>query len=491
MDQISRMDQIYLHACLTIVAGDGADADAGLSGFSPGSRLFHQNVVSLAGLQFVSLTAPILKTFNDLKWHSRAWTYQEFMLSKRLLVFTKQQVYYNCNQQHYSEDSVILNKTDQPWWDSRLQVNHGRMIWNSDRWFSYMHLVREITRRDMTMPTDIVRSVTGVFSSMNKYTGEEFVCGLPSSLLETSLMWQPLGPLRKRGMAYSGYPFPTWSWIGWEGKVCYSEDYLPYSVYPVVTSWKLYTPNNQSRSQRQSDTSFHEWTLTEVMRDCTPVTPRTIKVVAKNSGDYSQTIWTTTSQLASASGQPKISRKAVFKAIVKRLVSSDEDAYPNLLGQSGIGISSESSVLHFNGQTKCLFIDPTPTPYFHKDLHTPQTGVFHILNHAQQWVGTIHLALPPPFGSATAPVSAEFVAIAASIISFEDTNSINPGPNFGQNTFDTGLWQQLLPAAREVRLLNVLWIHWVGDVAQRLGAGQVHKDAWAVGEVVNKEIWLA
>ena len=492
MHQVAQMDLIYLHACLTIVAGDGTDAHAGLSGFTTGSRQFHQNVVNLAGLRFASCTAPILKAFDDLKWHSRAWTYQEFMLSKRLLVFTQQQVYYNCSQQTYSEDFIMLNKPDAPWWDTRLQVNFKRAIWNSDRWHSYMSMVQEITGRDVTMHADIIRSVTGVLSSMSKHTGEDFVCGLPSSMLEVALMWQPLCPLRRRGVGYSGYPFPTWSWAGWEGKMRHAPEYSPFTVHPIIHEWRLHVSKSARRPRLNGTTNFLEWIVAEVLHDCIAYSRKAAKELPPNAGDYPRTTWAAPVLSPPNLNQLKSTGTGLLKSVLKDFInpsargaSSNPPGPPGPLPQFLI----ESAVLHFPGQTKSLLIDPKPTPFFHQGLQKPCTGVFRILNHVQQWVGTIHLALPPPFGAAIMPVPAEFVAIAVTSASFEDTNTVNPGPNVGQNSFDVDLWRPLVQ--REVRLLNVLWIRWVGDVAHRVGAGQVHTDAWAVGGVVNREIWLA
>lgn len=82
LDQVNNMDQIYLSACLTIVAGDTDSAFGGLTGFAPGSRTAQQNWANIAGLNFVGITPPIYDELKELPWHKRAWTYQGmFVLS--------------------------------------------------------------------------------------------------------------------------------------------------------------------------------------------------------------------------------------------------------------------------------------------------------------------------------------------------------------------------------------------------------------------------
>jgi hypothetical protein len=46
------------------------------------------------------------------------------------------------------------------------------------------------------------------------------VCGLPESVFDFSLLWSFLEDSPVRGRLVDGkYPFPTWSWAGWHGKV--------------------------------------------------------------------------------------------------------------------------------------------------------------------------------------------------------------------------------------------------------------------------------
>lgn len=97
--QIDRMDGIYSSALLTIVAASGKHADDGLAGISR-ARKISQRVELVDGLMF-ALPLPdhmSLESDRSLFWNSRGWTYQEKVLSKRLLVFTDYQVYFKCSK---------------------------------------------------------------------------------------------------------------------------------------------------------------------------------------------------------------------------------------------------------------------------------------------------------------------------------------------------------------------------------------------------------
>ncbi|KAH8880426.1 HET-domain-containing protein, partial [Thozetella sp. PMI_491] len=89
------MNNIYRHAQLTIVAADGSNADAGLRGLDPGSRHV-QSVVGSVDNIFLTLEEPAPELARSV-WSTRAWTYQEQQLSRRLLIFAHDRVYYQCD----------------------------------------------------------------------------------------------------------------------------------------------------------------------------------------------------------------------------------------------------------------------------------------------------------------------------------------------------------------------------------------------------------
>ena len=74
---------------------------------------------------------------------------------------------------------------------------------------AYKLLVEDLSTRSLTYPGDALKSMTGVLQAMSMSRPEKYICGLPSSMLEWALLWQPKGPLIRRGMTV----FPSWSWV--------------------------------------------------------------------------------------------------------------------------------------------------------------------------------------------------------------------------------------------------------------------------------------
>ena len=119
-----------------------------------------------------------------------------------------------------------------------------RVIRGYENWRWYSQSVEQLTFRRLTYEADILKSGVVILNILKASRQEEFVCGLMSSMLEWSLMWQPLGPLRRREKSSEGIDFPTWSWIGWVGPVRCDTVAGPKSIIPMVKDWQLltYTP---------------------------------------------------------------------------------------------------------------------------------------------------------------------------------------------------------------------------------------------------------
>ena len=100
--QIVSMDSIYRNAVLTIIAAAGERADDGLPGIGT-TRRNVQPSASAQGLRLVSSMSPPAHFISRSKWATRGWTYQEGVLSTRQLVFTREQIYFECKGTHCCE----------------------------------------------------------------------------------------------------------------------------------------------------------------------------------------------------------------------------------------------------------------------------------------------------------------------------------------------------------------------------------------------------
>jgi hypothetical protein len=102
LQQMTQMDQIYGSAIFTIVAAAERDANAGLPGLRPKFRVqiqWKEDIGSWMLITSLSNSAHFRATkriIEDSYWNNRGWTYQERLFSKRCLIFTTYQAYFQC-----------------------------------------------------------------------------------------------------------------------------------------------------------------------------------------------------------------------------------------------------------------------------------------------------------------------------------------------------------------------------------------------------------
>ncbi|KAF4441180.1 HET-domain-containing protein [Fusarium austroafricanum] len=97
-EQLGYMASIYRGAWATIVAADSKNRDSGLARVRLQSQRSHQLQIEFGNGNVMLQRFPNFEQQLAVSpWQQRGWTYQEALLSQRLMSFTKHQVYYNCN----------------------------------------------------------------------------------------------------------------------------------------------------------------------------------------------------------------------------------------------------------------------------------------------------------------------------------------------------------------------------------------------------------
>jgi hypothetical protein len=261
-EQLLQMDGIFEFASLTIISADGVNVRSSLTGLLPGTRQHHQSLPVLweiGGLRFSPMPPSLDQdvTSEGQLWHTRGWTYQESMLSKRVLIFTSRQIYYICNLASCSEDSYfdpgLINSgrregvsaiKNHPMYCGldRHSLNARTQFRLTQHWFAYAYMIEDYSQRQFTYGSDVLKALVGILKAMTDPSVEKYICGLPASFIEWSLHWQPTGPVERREKASFGHSFPSWSWIGWKGAVKMPHLLNPGELIPVVSSWSFYTP---------------------------------------------------------------------------------------------------------------------------------------------------------------------------------------------------------------------------------------------------------
>ncbi|OCL12260.1 HET-domain-containing protein, partial [Glonium stellatum] len=224
--QISAMGGIYSSALLTVVAGAGSDANAGLLGVHSLKRKQFQHIEIVQGMELVNRMPDLWKSMDDCPWASRGWTYQERKLSRRLLVFTENQAYFNCEHATYREDQHLEAEELQPdllrW--HQAERDHRLLFVKKSNFEVYAREVKQYTSRLISYDSDALNAFAGISQLLQTSFRGSLIFGIPDTAFDAGLLWYPRGRLTRRRDPENGSPiFPSWSWAGWAGPVTYDD----------------------------------------------------------------------------------------------------------------------------------------------------------------------------------------------------------------------------------------------------------------------------
>jgi hypothetical protein len=234
------MELIYANAAVTIIAAAGEGPDHGLPGVAgtlrkPGPSL------KIGACHITSTLAHGKNVVPRSKWATRGWTYQEVILSKRRLIFTDHQIFWECNSM-YSAEAIQIYLDDQLSVDDQrqtLQVQEDGIFSkrtpgtvNQD----FLHYVAQFRKRDLTYESDSINALSGIFRAFEKGEKPMYqLMGVPVYFSDhfqdkanerkttsriacqgflMGLTWQHATPRRERVPM-----FPSWSWAGWKGRI--------------------------------------------------------------------------------------------------------------------------------------------------------------------------------------------------------------------------------------------------------------------------------
>lgn len=220
-DQIRKMADIYQMASLTIVASAGSDADAGIPGVSTTSRDQWQYVFGHDDACFANQSFQLEPLIVDTKWFSRGWTYQEYALSRRNLLFTQKEVYFLDGRFQFRDQATCFYHSESD--VSRIPL---RFSGNASDLAS-CHIVSQQPRPSANLSTGISMFSTrnlslqsdalNAFEGIARYLLDGFrgplIFGIPITCREPSLCWVLSKPLHR---PKNRPGFPSWSWASYD-----------------------------------------------------------------------------------------------------------------------------------------------------------------------------------------------------------------------------------------------------------------------------------
>lgn len=210
--EIAKMPYIYGGAVFTIIASRAASVWDGflntrvptpdiIPAFQLPWRCDENQLGSVTMVDLDMRPAPI---------DDRGWTFQERLLSNRLLEFGSRQTRCTCR-----ERGLSTGYRDGWRKESEMDIAHtGERAWakiEDDVHNGWQWILLRYTERKLTHGTDRPLAISGIAERCKQLVDDEYLAGLWKKALQAGLLWAVLARDRKpRPPSYQG---PSWSWL--------------------------------------------------------------------------------------------------------------------------------------------------------------------------------------------------------------------------------------------------------------------------------------
>ncbi|KAL9636021.1 MAG: hypothetical protein Q9164_003095 [Protoblastenia rupestris] len=268
---LPRMGAVYSRSLFTIVANGMNGLQDGLPGVKPDTRLRSQITFEIDGITIISCLEPRLRLRSDEysiaifkqnevvpPWQTRAWTLQEKLLSPRCLLMGSRQMYWECLQASYCEETWFehlpngiektMVATYEPMesifsWDLVRQPREQQTNYYQNFHRCFADLLERYNDRKLTFESDVLNAFQGMLSILTGITEVEFLWGLPCSLFEQNLLWGTFGKSKR-----SLQDVPSWSWLNYRDSKAADYSEILFSPVAIRCSYRVKpTPNEDKR----------------------------------------------------------------------------------------------------------------------------------------------------------------------------------------------------------------------------------------------------
>ncbi|KAF5630240.1 uncharacterized protein FTJAE_8265 [Fusarium tjaetaba] len=245
--EVASMDRVYSGAYLTIIAA----ADYGMLS-SPEQTIFCPRFERSTAHFHMGARTDSMKREDRIKfyywevslseWAKRAWTYQEYILSKRVVFFLNTRIFWQCECATWDSDVLRPEEGDHTQAMMLLDLAPMRQFL-APTWPDlgmYVDLICPYNGRELSYEKDGLSACQGILSHLAPAFPGGFVFGLPRLYLDYALLWQPLkGGCYGTGHSVRRPSLPSWAWCGWQ---CFVD---PQSLEPAMN-------NDQNRRDRET-----------------------------------------------------------------------------------------------------------------------------------------------------------------------------------------------------------------------------------------------
>ena len=434
------MDSIYTNAEFVVVAAAGGDAYAGLPGIGSTPRRITQIVENINGVEFITNQTSVQQALERTVWNTRGWTFQELILSQRVLIFTESLVYWCCQLGTWREDMsgessdvvLRLNETNSLW-PHQSSRSRSKTAIVTCRTSLYCQLAQKFSQRVFKEERDIVWAFIGTLRLLKSRFRKGFIWALPYERLDAALLWSDITciNLHSRHTRHSIFtknilynlPYPSWSWLSTKQGISFRDPCGASVVSEVDWHAPLKLGDNRAATYLKS-----------------------------------------TGLKGVANGHEKGLQVSL------------------LAGSASASDGLDYGLLHFTARTTVLTLRGIEESIADEDEIGDNRVNATIHSFGGEQIGI--LAVPLPLFNKKSECSKEFVLLSSNAEekSEEWCKKVGEGHDCGSINHVRG--------CNHIQSLNIMLIEWEGDIAYRRALGEVEKQNWKDIETQRKTIIL-
>lgn len=241
----------------------------GLRNISPSRRLV-QNVIPFGDEKII-----VDQVRGWTLYETRGWVYQEYQMSKRRIIINEKQLWWECQCSMWCEHTVLGVELSRYQFSRDLDSGWHLMLAGFPDMAALGYTVLGYNSRNFSYEEDALPGISGLVSILSRSFTHGFLCGLPEMLFDQALGWRGGWMEEACRRAPSNRPvgkllslpiLPSWSWIGWNGRLIFesqeashlqsgSSDIVTTEIIPI-TEWFTSSTSSGSPKRRIRSTWF-------------------------------------------------------------------------------------------------------------------------------------------------------------------------------------------------------------------------------------------
>ncbi|KAK7428232.1 hypothetical protein QQZ08_005298 [Neonectria magnoliae] len=283
LHEIGQMAAIFSTAVATIVAtdGDARDGIHGLYDISEPRNLKQTIYPFIRGESVIETDSWLNETCLQGDYASRGWTFQEYHMSKRRIIFSEGRVHWECACAIWREDQMPPVDSENSSRQTRESFSLPKILHGFPSTRDYQDFLVGYSFCRLTYEEDCLPAISGTLSLMARTFVGGFLCGIPEMYFDICIIWvssdcqstlrrprgdtgdQDVNEGSGRSKAESLCP-PTWSWVGWKGPFIHwggTDEYIIQSHarwdYMPIVEW--YTSESASGPWRRVESHWYDY----------------------------------------------------------------------------------------------------------------------------------------------------------------------------------------------------------------------------------------